>query len=325
MQRRRLGKDGPEVSAIGLGCMGMSFAYGVPDDPQSTRTIHRAIELGIDFLDTAQIYGMGKNEELLGLALDGKRDQVFLATKFGISRERPSGCDSRPEAVRASCEGSLQRLRTDRIDLFYQHRVDPDVPIEETVGAMADLVAAGKARFLGLSEASPETIGRAHAVHPITALQSEYSLWTRDCETHVLPACRALGIGYVAYAPLGRGFLTATIKAPGDIMEGDRRHEHPRFSAAAIARNAALLETLEAIAAAKGATAAQVAIAWDLARGEDIVPIPGTKKVAYLEENAGAAELALSADEIAQLDAAFPAGVTEGDRYPEAQMVQVEM
>jgi len=325
MKRRRLGKDGPEVSAIGLGCMGMSFAYGTPDDAESIRTMHRAIELGVDFLDTAQVYAMGKNEELLGRGLAGKRDKVFLASKFGISRERPTGCDSRPEAVKASCEGSLQRLGTDCIDLFYQHRVDPDVPIEETVGAMAELKAAGKIRFLGLSEAGVDTLRRGHATHPITALQSEYSLWTRNCEAEVLPTCRELGIGYVAYAPLGRGFLTGEIKSTSDIIDSDRRHDHPRFAAEAIEQNVALLATVEAIAADKDATPAQIAIAWDLAKGEDIVPIPGTKHVTYLEQNAAAAEIALTADEVARLEAAFPAGVTAGTRYPEDQMKLLHM
>jgi aryl-alcohol dehydrogenase-like predicted oxidoreductase len=325
MKRRRLGKDGPEVSAIGLGCMGMSMAYGTPDDAESIRTIHRAIEIGVDFLDSAQLYGFGKNEELLGRALTGKRDQVFLVTKFGVDRTRPSGVDSRPEAVKASCDASLARLKTDRIDLFFQHRVDPDVPIEDTIGALVELKAAGKIRYMGLSEASPETLRRAHAVHPITALQSEYSLWTRDCEAEVLPACRALGVGYVAYAPLGRGFLTGTIKSPDDLIEADRRHEHPRFFEDAFNKNLALLDTIEEIAAAKGATPAQVAIAWVLAQGEDIVPIPGTKKVKYLEENAAAVDVALSADELARLDAGFPPGITAGTRYPEGALKLLQM
>ena len=326
MQRRRLGTDGPEVSAIGLGCMGMSMAYGTPDDAESIRTVHRAIEIGIDFLDTAQIYGMGKNEELLARALEGQRDKVFLATKFGISRERASGADSRPESIHRSCEESLARLNTDRIDLFYQHRVDPDVPIEETVGAMAELVAAGKVRYLGLSEAGPETLKRATAVHPIAALQSEYSLWSRDCETEVLPACRALGIGYVAYAPLGRGFLSGTIKSRNDLIEGDRRHEHPRYQQEHFDRNLDLLAAIEAVADARKATPAQIAIAWVLGRGPDIIPIPGTKKQSYLEQNAGAAEIDLSKTEVSALDAAFrPPGATSGHRYPDDQHGLLQM
>lgn len=324
MKRRRLGRNGPEVSAIGLGCMGMTMAYGTPNDAESVRTIHRALELGIDFFDTAERYGMGKNEKLLGDALRGKRDKAFIATKFGSYADRPSGADGRPETVRTACENSLRFLAIDTIDLYYQHRVDPDVPVEETVGAMAELVRAGKVRHLGLSEAGAETLRRAHAVHPIAALQSEYSLWTRDCEAEVLPVCRELGIAYVAYAPLGRGFLTGAFHTANDVPS-DGRASHPRFQAGNIERNAVLLEEIEKIAQAKDSTPAQVALAWVLARGDDVIPIPGTKKRTYLEENAAAVELALGADEIAALDTAFPPGVTAGDRYPSAAMRLLQM
>lgn len=323
MERRRLGPEGPEVSAIGLGCMGMSTAYGEIDDAESIRTLHRAIALGIDFLDTAEIYGRGVNEELLGNALKGKRDEVFLATKFGVGGT-PSP-DGRPESVRRSCDGSLKRLGVETIDLYYQHRMDPGVPIEETVGAMAELIEAGKIRHIGLSEAGPETLRRAQATHKITALQSEYSLWTRNCEPAVLPTCRELGIGYVAYSPLGRGFLTGTVKSLDDLPATDRRAEHPRFQGEHLARNLELLSALEAMAASKGSTPAQIAVAWVLAQGDDIIPIPGTKKTKYLEENAGAVDIVLTADEHAALDAGFPPGITAGDRYPADNMDSLQM
>lgn len=325
MQRRKLGENGPEVSAEGLGCMGMSMSYGTPDDAESIRTIHRAIDLGCDFLDTAEVYGAGKNEALLGEALKGKRDKVFLATKFGMNRDRPHGVDGRPENVHRAIDGSLKRLGTDVVDLYYLHRVDPDTPIEETVGAMAELVKAGKVRYLGLSEAGPDTLRRASAVHAITALQSEYSLWTRNCEADVLPTCRELGVGYVAYSPLGRGFLTGEFTSTDDLIEGDRRHEHPRWQDENFERNLELLAILRDMAASKNATPAQLAIAWVLSNGPDIVPIPGTKKVAYLEQNIAAAELTLSAEELIALDEAFPPGVTSGERYPENMQDVLQM
>lgn len=323
MKRRRLGPKGPEVSAIGLGCMGMSAAYGAPDDGESIRTLHRAMALGIDFVDTAENYGRGVNEELVGKALKGKRGEVFLATKFGVGgKPNPDGS---PRNVRRSCEASLKRLGVETIDLYYQHRMDPGVPIEETVGALAELVEAGKIRHIGLSEAGPETLRRAHETHPITALQSEYSLWTRNCEPEVLPACRELGIAYVAYSPLGRGFLTATIKSLDSLIDTDRRAEHPRFQGEHLARNLELLEALEGMAASKASTPAQIAIAWILAQGDDIIPIPGTKKTTYLEENAGAVDIVLTADELDALDKAFPPGITAGDRYPANAMGLLQM
>ncbi|MDX1432372.1 MAG: aldo/keto reductase [Gammaproteobacteria bacterium] len=322
MHYRRLGKDGPRVSALGLGCMGMSTAYGEPNDAESIATIRHALDSGLDFIDTSDAYANGVNETLVGKAIKGRRNEAFLATKFGNTRT-PAGkpsADGRPEYVAQAVERSLARLDTDTIDLYYQHRVDPSVPIEDTVGAMARLVEQGKVRYLGLSEAGPETIRRAHATHPITALQTEYSLWTRDAESELLPLCRALGIGYVAYSPLGRGFLTATIRTPADIGEKDRRHDHPRFSVENMKRNAGLLPALEEIAAAKGCTPAQVALAWVLAQGEDIVPIPGTKRRGFLNENIAAIEVSLDDDERRRLSDTFRPGITAGTRYPEGQL-----
>ena len=322
MQTRKLGSQGLEVPAIGLGCMGMSTAYGERDDEESARTIHSALDSGINFLDSADMYGNGKNETLLGKALTGRRDKAIVATKFG-NRVLPDGgrdiC-GRPEYVKQACDASLQRFGFDTIDLYYQHRVDENVPIEETVGAMAELVQAGKVRYLGLSEAGPDTIRRAHATHPISALQTEYSLWTRDVEAVLLPLCRELGIGFVAYCPLGRGFLSATIQQPDDLIESDRRHDHPRFKAENIAQNLALLEPLQEIAQTKGCTPAQLAIAWVLAQGEDIIPIPGTKQRKWLEQNIASVDISLDDAEKQRLEAVFRAGSTAGERYPVGQL-----
>jgi aryl-alcohol dehydrogenase-like predicted oxidoreductase len=316
MDKRTLG-HGLEVSEQGLGCMGMSAFYGTIDEAESTATIHRALELGITFLDTADMYGRGRNEELVGRAIAGRRDEVVLATKFGniVRDDGTRGVDGRPEYVHQAFEASRDRLGVDHVDLYYQHRVDKTVPIEETVGAMAELVAAGKVRYLGLSEASPKTIRRAHAVHPITALETEYSLWTRDPEGDVLETCRELGIGFVAYSPLGRGFLTGRFRSADDFEEGDFRGSLPRLQGENLERNLELVRRVEAIAAAKGVTPAQLALAWVLARGNDVVPIPGTKRRGYLEQNAAASEIELDVDDLAQLDEAFPPGVTAGDRY----------
>jgi aryl-alcohol dehydrogenase-like predicted oxidoreductase len=326
MRRSRLGKNGPEVSAIGLGCSGMSADYGVPDDVESIATVHRAIELGVNLIDTSDAYAAGKNEELLARAVKGKRDQLFIATKFGNIRgpggER-GGTNSSPDYVPVACEASLKRLGIDVIDLYYQHRVDPKVPIEETVGAMARLVEQGKVRHIGLSEAGVRTLRRAHATHPITALQTEYSLWSRDVEAEILPACRELEIGFVAYSPLGRGFLSGRITSLDALSEKDRRREHPRFHAENLERNVGLLGALREVAAARGGTPAQAALAWLLAQGPDIVPIPGTKRRTFLEENAGALEIRLSEAERARLAEAFPPGVTAGDRYPAGQMKRI--
>ena len=323
MQERRLGPLC--VSAIGLGCMGMTPIYGEPDEAECIATVHRAVELGITLIDTADAYGNGRNEELVGRALQGRRDKVVLATKFGNIRKPDGGqdVDGRPEYVLEACELSLKRLGVETIDLYYQHRVDPKVPIEETVGAMARLVEQGKIRHIGLSEAAAGTLRRAHATHPITALQTEYSLWSRDVEAEILPACRELGIGFVAYSPLGRGFLSGTITSLDALSEEDRRRDHPRFHADNLARNVGLLGALREIAAARGCTPAQVALAWLLAQGEDIVPIPGTKRRTFLEENAGALDVRLEPADLEALDAAFSPGITAGDRYPAGQMKRI--
>ena len=323
---RRLGFQGLEVSALGLGCMGMSQSYGVPDDEESVATLHRAIELGVTFLDTAEAYGPFTNEELLGRALDGRRDSVILATKFGFRFEDGQlvGTDSRPEHIRQVTEASLRRLDTDHIDLLYQHRVDPAVPIEDVVGTMADLVRDGKVRFLGLSEAGEATIRRAHAVHPISALQSEYSLWERNLEGDILPVLRELGIGLVAFSPLGRGFLTGTARRAEEYPEGDYRRGDPRFQGANFDANMRAASVVHELARRKGATPAQAALAWLLHKGDDIVPIPGTKRRRYLEENAGGASLALSPAEVAELDRALAPDVVAGPRYNERMMTFID-
>jgi aryl-alcohol dehydrogenase-like predicted oxidoreductase len=324
--KRRLGSQGLEVSALGLGCMGMSQAYGEPDEAESVATIHRAVELGVTLFDTAEVYGPFSNEELLGRALAGRRDGVVIATKFGFRIEdgETVGLDSRPEHVRAVVEASLRRLRTDRIDLLYQHRVDPAVPIEDVVGAMAELVRAGKVRYLGLSEAGARTIRRAHAVHPLSALQSEYSLWERNLEPEILPALRELGIGLVPFAPLGRGFLTGAARRAEEYPESDFRRRDPRFQGANFDANVRAADAVRALAARKGATAGQLALAWLLHRGDDVVPIPGTKRRSYLEENVGAAAIALSAAEVAALDAALGPGAVAGPRYDAERMQTVD-
>jgi len=324
MRTRKLGRNGPEVSALGLGCMGMSEFYGAAEETESIATLHRAIELGVTFLDTADIYGPYTNEALVGRAIVGRRDQVFLATKFGIVRDPDGGfrgVNGRPQYVREAIEGSLKRLNVETVDLYYLHRVDPQTPIEDTVGAMAELVREGKVRFLGLSEASPETLERACAVHPITALQSEYSLWTRDPETGgVLDACRRLGVGFVPYSPLGRGFLTGAIRSPDDFAPDDFRRNNPRFQGENFARNLKLVDEIQAMAGKKGVTSSQLALAWVLSRGDDVVPIPGTRRRSRLEENVGALDVRLTPDELARIDAAFPPDAAAGTRYPEASM-----
>jgi aryl-alcohol dehydrogenase-like predicted oxidoreductase len=318
VETRRLGTQGLEVSKQGLGCMGMSEFYGGRDEGEAIATIHRAIDLGVTFLDTADMYGPFTNERLVGRALEGRRDEVVLATKFGNERSEDGGwigINGKPEYVRAACDASLERLGVDVIDLYYQHRVDTTVPIEETVGAMAELVEAGKVRYLGLSEAAPTTIRRAHAVHPISALQSEYSLWSRDPEAEILPTVRELGIGFVAYSPLGRGFLTGRFRTTDDLPTDDRRRTMPRFREETFGHNFALVEAIQEVAADRGVTTGQLALAWVLSRGDDVVPIPGTKRRAYLEENVAAGEIELGAEAVARLEDAFPVGAAAGDRY----------
>ena len=328
MKTRKLGKQGPVVSTLGLGCMGMSEFYGASDEAESVATIDRALSLGVNFLDTADMYGVGKNEELVGRAIRGRRDQVILATKFGNVRGANGeflGVNGRPEYVTRACEASLKRLGVEHIDLYYQHRVDANTQIEDTVGAMASLVQEGKVRFLGLSEAAPATIRRACKVHPITALQTEYSLWSREPEGEILQTCRQLDIGFVAYSPLGRGFLTGRFKAPEDIPVDDWRRRHPRFEGENFERNLHLAETVKQLAEEIACTPAQLALAWVLAQGQDIVPIPGTKHTRFLEENVGALNLSLTQSQLGRLDAAFPLGVSAGARYPEQGMRAVNL
>ncbi|MBA3736005.1 MAG: aldo/keto reductase [Actinobacteria bacterium] len=323
METRELGSQGLTVSRQGLGCMGMSAWYGSTDEQESIATIHRALELGIRFLDTADVYGQGANEELVGRAIAGRRDEVVLATKFG-NRWFDDGIrtiDGRPEYIRQAIDASLRRLNVDYVDLYYQHRVDANTPIEETVGTMAELVEAGKVKYIGLSEAGPETIRRAHAVHPVTALQSEWSLWTRDPEAEIVPTIRELGIGFVAYSPLGRGFLAGRFASPDELEEGDFRKNHPRMQGDNFVANRELAESVKELATEKGSTPAQLALAWVLSRGEDVVPIPGTKRRKYLEENAAATEIRLSDEELRRLDEAFPPGAAAGERYADMSSI----
>ena len=325
MQTRRLGSQGLEVSMQGLGCMGMSEFYGELDDDESIATIHRALELGVSFLDTADMYGPFTNERLVGRAIRDRRDQVVLATKFGNVRGENGerlGVRGDRDYVHQACNASLERLGVDHIDLYYQHRVDPDVPIEETVGAMAELVQEGKVRFIGLSEAAPDTVRRAHDVHPVSALQTEYSLWTRDVEDRILSTTRELGIGFVAYSPLGRGFLSGRFRSPDDIPEDDFRRHNPRFQGENLERNLQIVDRVRELADEQGVTPAQLALAWVHHRGEDVVPIPGTKRRQYLEENVAATEITLSDEDLRRLDEAAPPGVTAGDRYPDMSTVE---
>jgi aryl-alcohol dehydrogenase-like predicted oxidoreductase len=327
MQRRRLGRDGPEVSAIGLGCMGISQSYGVPDEAEGTATIGRALDLGVNFLDTADIYGPFTNETVVGRAIRSRRSEVVLATKCGFvpgGSGAPSQVDGSPAHLRAACDASLHRLGVTTIDLYYLHRVDPRTPIEESVRAMAGLVDAGKVRYLGLSEVSPRTLRRAHAVHPITAVQSEYSLWTRDPEDGILAACRELGVGFVPFSPLGRGFLSAKVRSLDGLPPGDFRRGVPRFGEGHLDRNLALVDRLERLATERGCTAAQLALAWLLHQGNDLVPIPGTKRRAYLEENVAAVDLKLSAADLARIESAVPRSEVSGDRYSPASQALVD-
>lgn len=328
MEQRQLGKQGLVVSAIGLGCMGMSEFYGTADEKESVATIHQALDAGVSLLDTADMYGPFKNEELVAKAIRGRRDTVVLATKFGIVRTGDAsfrGVNGRPAYVKSACDASLHRLGVDHIDLYYQHRVDPDVPIEETVGAMAELVTAGKVRYLGLSEAGPQTIRRAHAVHPISALQTEYSLWSREPEAQILPALRELGIGLVPYSPLGRGFLTGRFKRYEDLAADDYRRHSPRFQGENFAKNLELVERVKQMAAGKGVTAGQLALAWVLAQGKDIVPIPGTTRRSHLEQNIAAADLNITPSDLSDIAAVMPPGAASGMRYPEEMMRMVNL